>query len=501
MSATGFKIIESLASANRLERKFAIRSYSVEHGYPSRRRSLVGDAKFETQKNREAIQNWIEENRNASKDYELSEEEAIVTQENQQDQDKKALKRKNLIISLGSDGLQSLSKLLILINQTGTVEHLETRKNATNEKRFDVFCTLLVTTSDLLLFMKSIRHSGLGDVSLLRDKLISVKDPWFPRHISDLDFCTHIMTKFEPELDTDHPGFSDKVYRKRRLEIAEIAFNYRYGQQIPRVTYTEEEIKTWGIVYNELVFKILENECGYSPTNIPQLEDVSRFLKKRTGFTLRPAAGLLTARDFLASLAFRVFQTTQYIRHPSKPDHSPEPDCVHELLGHIPILADESFADFSQQIGLASLGASDEDLVKLATLYWFTVEFGLCRENGEIRAYGAGLLSSFGELEHSLSNKPEHREFEPEKTAVQPYQDLDYQEIYFVAESFDDAKEKLKKYVEEHLPRRFEVYYDANTDRIHVIDSVEKLDNVIKKLSLQMQCAHSCATKLKMALD
>lgn len=77
-------------------------------------------------------------------------------------------------------------------------------------------------------------------------------------------------------------------------------------------------------------------------------------------------------------------------------------------------------------------------------LYWFTVEFGLCRENGQIRAYGAGLLSSFGELKHSLSDKPELRNFEPEKTAIQPYQDLDYQDIYYVAESFDDAKEKFR---------------------------------------------------------
>ena len=77
-------------------------------------------------------------------------------------------------------------------------------------------------------------------------------------------------------------------------------------------------------------------------------------------------------------------------------------------------------------------------------LYWFTVEFGLCRENGKIKAYGAGLLSSFGELEHSLSGKPTLRDFEPEKTAVQTYQDLDYQDLYFVAESFDDAKDKFR---------------------------------------------------------
>ena len=77
-------------------------------------------------------------------------------------------------------------------------------------------------------------------------------------------------------------------------------------------------------------------------------------------------------------------------------------------------------------------------------MYWFTVEFGLCKEQGEVRAWGAGLLSSFGELQHSLSNKPEHREFDPSLTAVQPYQDQDYQDVYFVAEGVEDAMEKFR---------------------------------------------------------
>uniref|UniRef100_A0A8C9EGI7 Biopterin-dependent aromatic amino acid hydroxylase family profile domain-containing protein n=1 Tax=Pavo cristatus TaxID=9049 RepID=A0A8C9EGI7_PAVCR len=176
-------------------------------------------------------------------------------------------------------------------------------------------------------------------------------------------------------------GYTDLEYRKRRAYFADLAYNYRV-HLINEVGQTTQLLLSRREVYRKLrslypthactqylhAFQQLEKYCGYQEDNIPQLQDVSRFLKETTGFQLRPAAGLLSARDFLASLAFRVFQCTQYIRHFSSPTHSPEPDCCHELLGHVPMLANKEFAQLSKDIGLASLGSSEAEIEKLSTV-------------------------------------------------------------------------------------------------------------------------------------
>ena len=333
--------------------------------------------------------------------------------------------------------------------------------------------------------------------------------PWFPRKIVELDRFANQILSYGSELNSDHPGFTDKIYRARRKEFADIAFNYKHGQEIPRVAYTPAEVKTWGTIFKELtklypthacqefnhIFPLLCDNCGFQEDNIPQLQDISNFLQDCTGFRLRPVAGLLSSRDFLAGLAFRVFHSTQYIRHGSKPMYTPEPDVCHELLGHVPLFADPSFAQFSQEIGLASLGAPDEFIQKLATCYWFTVEFGLCRQNGELKAYGAGLLSSFGELQYCLSDKPEKRQFEPSKTAEQQYPITEFQPIYYVAESFDTAKEKMRAFAAT-IPRPFSVRYNPYTLCVEVIDSKDQIINLTKTIKGDLSLLEDALTKI-----
>lgn len=318
---------------------------------------------------------------------------------------------------------------------------------------------------------------------------------WFPRRIRDLDTFANNILMCGSELAADHPGFSDPDYCNRRQYFAQLAKTYRHGDRIPRVEYKQSEINTWSAIYDKVVpmykrhacreynhiFPLMEENCGYRRDNIPQLEDVSSFLKDSTGFTLRPVAGLLSSRDFLAGLAYRVFHSTQYIRHHANPDYTPEPDICHELLGHAPLFADPDFARFSQEIGLASLGAPDEYIEKLATCYWFTIEFGLCKQDGQVKAYGAGLLSSYGELEYAISGRPELLPFDPHVTGAQKYPITSYQPVYFLAESFVDAQAKLHDYAA-NIPRPFVFHYNPYTQSVETLDSRAQVRSLVKEI-------------------
>lgn len=383
------------------------------------------------------------------------------------------------------------------------LHHIESRSSKRLDDNYEFMVECDTRQGDVNRAMEQLRSKSLYMTVITRDPSDITEAEtvtWFPRKIKDLDiFADHVLS-YGSELDADHPGFKDEVYRARRKYFADLAMHYKQGQPIPRVEYTKEEVETWAAVFREVtklypthackeqnhIFPLMIENCGYREDNIPQLEDVSNFLKDCTGFTLRPAAGLLSSRDFLASLAFRVFNSTQYIRHPSRPLYTPEPDICHELLGHAPLFADPNFARFSQEIGLASLGAPDEYIEKLATCYWFTVEFGLCKQNGQVKAYGAGLLSSFGELEYCLSGKPEIREFCPEKTGCQKYPITEYQPVYYLSESFEDAQRKIREFALS-IPRPFTVHYNPYTQSVEILDAKPQVEDLARDVMAEME--------------
>eukprot|EP00922_Rhytidocystis_sp_ex-Travisia-forbesii_P019853 GHVS01029322.1.p1 GENE.GHVS01029322.1~~GHVS01029322.1.p1 ORF type:complete len:508 (+),score=48.94 GHVS01029322.1:83-1525(+) len=313
-------------------------------------------------------------------------------------------------------------------------------------------------------------------------RVLTPEVPWFPSTLSDIDQFSQSTLDAGAELTSDHPGFNDQTYRSRRQEIVSLASEYKAGDTIPPVQYTDDEVACWECVYDKLRMLCLKHGCAeynqelvglekagiYSPKRIPQLQEVSEYLQQKTGFRLRPVTGLLSGRDFLNALALRVFFSTQYIRHTSTPLYTPEPDVVHELMGHVPMLANQDFADFSQIVGMASLAATDEQIKMLASCYWFSVEFGLLFQAGCLRAYGAGLLSSFGELQYATSptnSKVEIRAWDPITAAVQEYPITSYQPVYYAGKSLQDVKEKMLTYCEQ-LSKPFSLRFDAATHSI-----------------------------------
>ncbi|MGH3853913.1 MAG: phenylalanine 4-monooxygenase [Pseudonocardiaceae bacterium] len=248
------------------------------------------------------------------------------------------------------------------------------------------------------------------------------------------------------ELPQDHPGLHDPAYRERRARIAQVGAAYRRGDPIPDVTYTAQEDDVWRVVSTALAGKHREYACAeylsgasrlvLPRERVPQLREVDERVHGLTGFHINPVPGLVATRTFYGSLAERTFLSTQYIRHHSVPFYTPEPDIVHEIIGHCNMLASPVFAELYELAGRASLRATtDASLDVFSRVFWFTLEFGVVHENGAVKAYGAGLLSSCGEID--AFRDAQIREWDLRAMATQEYAITHYQPVLFVAASVE----------------------------------------------------------------
>jgi len=175
-----------------------------------------------------------------------------------------------------------------------------------------------------------------------------------------------------------------------------------------------------------------------APDRIPRFDDVSERLYKATGWQIACVPGLIPEEAFFALLAARKFPVTDWIRRPEEFDYVVEPDVFHDLFGHVPLLFDRTFADYMQAYGAGGLKASRLDACELlARLYWYTVEFGLIATPRGLRAYGAGILSSAGELHHSVTSpEPQRVAFDLQRLMRSRYRIDAFQATYFVIDSF-----------------------------------------------------------------
>jgi phenylalanine-4-hydroxylase len=250
------------------------------------------------------------------------------------------------------------------------------------------------------------------------------------------------------QLPQNHPGKDDSAYIRRRKMFFYLARDLRLrGFQAPLLPYTQEETALWARLFARLdelheraaagVFLAGKEGLGLVHERIPQLQELSVELQRRTGASLVPAEGLLHGKIYFEHWAEGVMPCTLFLRHHNNPEYTPEPDIVHDVIGHVPPLMDPEYVALIQRIGKVAKAATPEQLELLVRFYWFTVEFGLIKEDGKTKILGAGILSSIGETEHVLAGKPTIRQFDLEEVIQTEFDPTHLQPVLFVAPSLE----------------------------------------------------------------
>jgi len=271
-------------------------------------------------------------------------------------------------------------------------------------------------------------------------------------------------------LASDHPGVADPEYRERRNAIAAAALDWHLGDPLPVIEYTEDEHRVWQVVCRELHAKherlaprevVQAGEQLRLPgDHIPQLDEVNTLLAPHTGFRYQPAAGLVPLAEFYGLLADGAFWSTQYIRHASLPLYTPEPDIIHEVVGHATTLASPRLAAIYRAAGGAARRCTTPEALEFVSkVFWFSLEFGVLRETGAPKAYGAGLLSSYGEIEEFVN--ADLRPLDIRAMGTVTYDITHYQPVLFCGDSLE--------HVEDVVGGFFELVDDALVDELTAV--------------------------------
>jgi phenylalanine-4-hydroxylase len=267
----------------------------------------------------------------------------------------------------------------------------------------------------------------------------------------------------ELELEPGHPGLGDEAYIQRRKELFALCRKHRLERLgPPLIDYTAEETRIWREVSPKLdelhlkhaseIYLKAKRDLAITRDEIPQLRHLSERVKRETNMHLVPAEGALPYRTFYEYIAGRGFPVTQFIRHGSHPEFTPEPDMIHDCLGHVPPLMNRDYAELLTLVGKAVATTTRGDQVlALKRFSWFSIEFGLIEEAGETKVFGAGILSSTGEIPNSLfSAEVTRRPFVTDVVIKTDYDPSRMQDNLFVAPSFPFLRQEL-----EGLVRRF----------------------------------------------
>jgi phenylalanine-4-hydroxylase len=263
----------------------------------------------------------------------------------------------------------------------------------------------------------------------------------------------------ELELEPGHPGLGDTAYVERRKQLFALCRQHRLDNLgPPLIEYTPEETRIWREVSPKLdelhqkhasrIYLQAKRALGISQTEIPQLRLLSRQLTRETNMHLIPAEGPLPYRTFYRYIGQRGFPVTQFIRHGSHPEFTPEPDMIHDCLGHVPPLMNHDYAELLTLIGKAvSTTTVPEQVHALKRFSWFSVEFGLIVEDGATKIFGAGILSSTGEIPFSLSNDVRHRPFVTDEVIATDYDPSRMQDLLFIIPSFAFLRREIEQLV------------------------------------------------------